>query len=156
SWLQLREQAEALNRLGAALPAVAPEPGPTPGLPSKSATGSAPAVFSREQSPLAAWSNLANVPPGGPYNLGNPLLLTDGTVVVHRTDTRDWYRLTPSNTGSYIDGTWTQIASMQPGYGPKFFASAVLPDGRVIVEGGEYNLGGAADWGTQGAIYDPT
>jgi hypothetical protein len=156
TWLQLRERAEALNRLGAALPAVAPEPGPTPSLPSKSVTGSAPSVFSQEQAPLAAWSNLANVPLGGPYNFGNPLLLTDGTVILHRTDTRDWYKLTPSNTGSYIDGTWTQIASMQSGYGPKFFASAVLPDGRVIVEGGEYNLGGGADWGTQGAIYDPT
>jgi len=88
--------------------------------------------------------------------LGNPLLLTDGTVIVHRTDTSEWYKLTPDDGGSYVNGTWTQIASMQAGYGPKFFASAVLPDGRVIVEGGEYNLGNAADWGTQGSIYDPT
>jgi hypothetical protein len=155
TWLQLREQADALNRLRAALPAVAPEPGPKPGASPKAALGSVPSVFTREQAPVAGWSNLTNVPPGGPYNFGNPLLLTDGTVIVHRTDSRDWYKLTPSNTGSYVDGTWSQIASMQPGYGPKFFASAVLPDGRVIAEGGEYNLGGAADWGTQGAIYDP-
>ena len=26
---------------------------------------------------------------------------------------------------------WTQIASMQAGYGPKFHASAVLPDGHL-------------------------
>jgi hypothetical protein len=35
--------------------------------------------------------------------------------------------------------TWSQIASLPSGYIPSFFASAVLPDGRVIVEGGEYN-----------------
>jgi hypothetical protein len=145
-----------LNRLGAALHAVAAEPGPMPSAPAKAAIGLPPSLFSREQAAVAGWSNLSNVPPGGPYNLGNPLLLTDGTVIVHRTDTSDWYKLTPSNTGSYIDGTWSQIASMQPSYGPKFFASAVLPDGRVIAEGGEYNLGRDADWGTQGSIYDPT
>jgi hypothetical protein len=39
-------------------------------------------------------------------------------------------------------------------YDPKFFASAVLPDGRVIIEGGEYNNGKDA-WTTLGAIYDP-
>jgi hypothetical protein len=88
-------------------------------------------------------------------NFGNPLLLTDGTVIVHRTDSSDWYRLTPSNTGSYVNGTWTKIASMQSGYAPKFFASAVLPDGRVIVEGGEYNCGPQA-FTKQGSIYDPT
>jgi hypothetical protein len=39
-------------------------------------------------------------------------------------------------------------------YAPKFFASAVLPDGRVIIEGGEYN--NAAEVRTNlGAIYDP-
>jgi hypothetical protein len=58
-------------------------------------------------------------------------------------------------TGSYINGTWTQIASLQSGYAPKLFASAVLPDGRGIIEGGEYNFN-ASDFGTRGAIYDPT
>ena len=32
---------------------------------------------------------------------------------------------------------------MASDYGPLFFASAVLPDGRVVVEGGEYNQYGA-------------
>jgi hypothetical protein len=68
-----------------------------------------------------------------------------------------WYRLTPDNTGSYINGTWTQLASMVSGYRPLYFASAVLADGRVIVEGGEYNCipRCIALWQTQGAIYDP-
>ena len=39
-------------------------------------------------------------------------------------------------------------------YAPLYFASAVLPDGRVIVEGGEYN-NGVEDRTTKGAIYDP-
>ena len=39
-------------------------------------------------------------------------------------------------------------------YGPLYFASAVLPDGRYIIEGGEYNNGNDA-WTKLGAIYDP-
>ena len=54
---------------------------------------------------------LTNVPPGGPFNFGNPLLLTDGTVIIHRTDTPDWYKLTPNAAGSYIDGTWSKIGA---------------------------------------------
>lgn len=148
-WLQLKDNPESLNRLGAALPSVAAEPGlaPAPPLKVTDIERKGLSTFSLELAPTAAWTNLANVPPGGPYNFGNPILLTDGSVIVHCTDTRDWYKLTPANTGSF--------ASVQSGYGPKFFAAAVPPDGRVIVEGGEYNLGGAASWGTQGSIYDP-
>jgi hypothetical protein len=40
------------------------------------------------------------------------------------------------------------------GYGPLFFGSAVLPDGRVVVEGGEYNQYGGG-FTRLGAIYDP-
>ena len=43
---------------------------------------------------------------------------------------------------------------MASDYGPLFFASAVLPDGRVVVEGGEYNQFGAG-FTNLGAIYDP-
>src|SRR2546427_12718862 len=84
----------------------------------------------------------------------NPLLLTDGTVIVHDTCGRHWSRLTPDNTGSYVNGTWSAVASLPAGYGPLYFASAVLPDGRVIVEGGEYNFCKPV-WTNLGAIYDP-
>lgn len=117
--------------------------------------GLSKSAFAPEGTPAQLWSNLANAPTGGPYNFGNPLLLTDGTVIVHRTDTSDWYKLTPDISGSYVNGTWSQIASMAATYAPKFFASAVLPDGRVIVEGGEYNLGQEA-FTSLGAIYDPS
>ncbi len=87
------------------------------------------------------WTRTTNNPP---VRLGTALLLTDGTVIAHEENdqagnvaTNKWYKLTPDINGSYINGTWSQIASMAANYGPLFFASAVLPDGRVIVEGGE-------------------
>ena len=86
------------------------------------------------------------------------LLQSDGTVLVHDEPasggTAAWYKLTPNSRGSYADGTWSQIASMPSDYDPLYFASAVLPDGRMIVEGGEY-LGGTPAWTDKGAIYDP-
>jgi hypothetical protein len=82
------------------------------------------------------------------------LLLTDGTVMVHQYNTPNWWRLNPDKSGSYIKGTWSQLASMPSNYAPLYFASAVLPDGRVIVEGGEFNFL-VADDTNLGAIYDP-
>jgi hypothetical protein len=102
------------------------------------------------------WQRVTNPPPD---NVGAVLLLTDGTVVAHQeTDTIEslatgtWYKLTPDINGSYVNGTWTQIASLPANYCPLYFASAVLPDGRMIVEGGEDNTCGIYDLGF---IYDP-
>lgn len=75
--------------------------------------------------------------------------------MVHQYLSSAWWRLTPDIAGSYVNGTWTSLASMQSGYAPLYFASAVLADGRVVVEGGEYN-GGSEDEINKGAIYDPT
>jgi hypothetical protein len=44
---------------------------------------------------------------------------------------------------------------MSPSYGPLYMASAVLPDGNVIVMGGEYNLNQEV-WTNKGALYDST
>jgi hypothetical protein len=98
------------------------------------------------------WTPLVNQPA---FAASNPLLLTDGTVIAHNACATDWWRLTPDNHGSYVNGTWSQIASLPAGYGPLYFSSAVLPDGRVIIEGGEYNFCNAV-WTNLGAIYDPT
>lgn len=84
----------------------------------------------------------------------NPLLLADGTVMVQEGGCRRWWRLTPDNTGSYVNGTWSQLASLPSNYSPLYHASAVLPDGRVIIEGGEYNFF-VPVWTNLGAIYDP-
>ncbi len=100
------------------------------------------------------WQPLANTPP---VKVTNCLLMTDGGVMCHRYATNEWYKLTPSSSGSYVNGTWTQLASMPSSYTPLYFASAVLPDGRVIVEGGEYTCKPTCSltWQTNGAIYDP-
>ncbi len=84
----------------------------------------------------------------------NPLLLTDGTVIVQEGGCQNWWRLTPDNAGSYANGTWTQLASLPAGYSPLYHSSAVLPDGRVIIMGGEYNFFNPV-WTALGAIYDP-
>lgn len=104
--------------------------------------------------PFGSWQNINNLPPFGPGVVA-PLLLTDGSVLVQ--DGTNWgnmWRLIPDNKGSYVNGTWTQVASLPDGYGPLFFASAVLADGRVIFMGGEFNNGVEA-FTSLGAIYDP-
>jgi hypothetical protein len=93
--------------------------------------------------------------------------MTDGSVIMHDICTANWFRLLPDNTGSYTNGTWTSfaandrvaIAAMPGGYGPLFYASAVLPDGRVIVQGGEFTGAtgcvGPAPESNLGAMYNP-
>ena len=102
------------------------------------------------------WTTLTNTPPAP---LGTALLLTDGTVMVQGMATTgyatgNWYRLTPSSTGSYIAGTWSTLATMPSGYSPLYYASAVLSDGRVVTVGGEYN-NNAEQETNLGAIYNP-
>jgi hypothetical protein len=106
------------------------------------------------------WTPLVNQPNFLPDGASNPILLTDGTVLIQDTAFPDWWRLTPDQSGSYVNGTWTQVASLPDGYSPLYHSSAVLPDGRLIIEGGEYLL--SADqtqlipsWTALGAIYDP-
>jgi hypothetical protein len=103
------------------------------------------------------WVPLVNQPNPN-LGLGNPLLLTDGTVIAHEACGSTWWRLTPDSFGSYINGTWKEIASLPNGYAPLYFGSAVLADGRVMMEGGEYNTTAGncqPVWTSKGAIYDP-
>jgi len=95
-----------------------------------------------------------NNQPNPNWALDNPLLLTDGTVLLHAPCTPNWYKLTPDSFGSYVNGTIKRVANLPAGYGPLYFGSAVLPDGRVIIEGGEYNFCYPV-WTNLGAIYDP-
>lgn len=89
-----------------------------------------------------------------------PLLLTDGGVIVQNINSHAIHangnvlKLTPDANGSYLNGTWSQLASIP--YIPVFAAQAVLADGRVIIEGGEFT-GVYEDFTltNQGAIYDP-
>jgi len=95
------------------------------------------------------WTPLRNQPS---LSLSNCLLLTDGGVICQAGSA--WLKLTPDSFGSYLNGTWSQIASFPSGYMPAAYASAVLADGRVVVVGGEDN-NGIFDLTNQGAIYDP-
>jgi uncharacterized repeat protein (TIGR03803 family) len=110
----------------------------------------------------SSWQPLKHQPT---FNASTALLLTDGTVMVQDAGntgsliTGNWWRLTPDGTSganAYVNGIWTWLAPMPSGYGPKYYASAVLADGKAIVEGGEYNLNQGQKETMQGAIYDPT
>jgi hypothetical protein len=124
-----------------------------------------PAPPAASAGPLAAgpWQLTTNAFPGAPGTPGNPLLMTDGTVIVQQQAlpvkgipaTPLWWKLMPDNTGSYVNGTWSKLGSMQSTYAPLFFASEVLPDGRVVVNGGEFNFGSEVHT-TLGAIYYPS
>ncbi|HEV7676687.1 MAG TPA: kelch repeat-containing protein [Candidatus Angelobacter sp.] len=101
------------------------------------------------------WTPLIHQPP---FQAGTALLLTDGTVMTQQMSggfgTGQWWKLTPDNTGSYINGTWSQLATMPSSHAPLYYASAVLPDGRVVIAGGEYN-GTAQSETNLSAIYSP-
>jgi hypothetical protein len=65
-----------------------------------------------------------------------------------------WYKLTPNNAGSYVNGTWSTLASLPSGYNPDAYASMVLANGKAVIIGGEYNSGSFA-LTNMGAVYDP-
>ena len=96
-------------------------------------------------------TQLKNQPPDGAQLT---FLLTDGTVLAQGYSNSDAYVLTPDNTGSYVNGTWKQVGSLQSSYSPSALSSQVLADGRVLFEGGEYNFGSFA-LTNLGAVYDP-
>jgi hypothetical protein len=101
----------------------------------------------------ASWTVLTNILPSG--GAGTMQLLTDGTVLVQNAASLGaWYRLTPDSNGSYVNGTWSSIASM--GTPRLYFASNILQDGRLFVLGGEYSGNPLVNnWTNTGEIYNP-
>jgi hypothetical protein len=96
------------------------------------------------------WTRVTRNPPAA-VNL--MLLLPDGTVMASRNDGTNtigngWYRLTPDSHGSYVNGTWTTLASMHDTR--LYYSAQVLTDGRVFVAGGEYGSGRA-----RAEVYNP-
>ena len=97
-----------------------------------------------------------------PSGAAAPLLMTDGSVMIqnngfYSVDGRI-FKLTPDINGSYVNGTWSELATMP--YAESAASQAVLADGRVLIEGGEYSGNAAGDFynfllTNQGAIYDP-
>jgi hypothetical protein len=118
------------------------------------------------RSTAGAWQPLANQMSFINGGAGNPLLLTDGSVLVQDAGFDDWWRLVPDQNGSYANGTWVAAGNLPPSqqfagepYRPLYHSSAVLSDGRVIIEGGEYQCPNTTtctpEWQHDGAIYDP-
>ena len=117
------------------------------------ATPAAPAAvgLSGTGIPPASWTTLTHAPPAAVQLC---LLLTDASLMCQSD--QDWYRLTPSNSGTYVDGTWSVYTSFPSTYIPTAYASAVLADGRVAFVGGEYTGTNQNFTLTNlGAIFDP-
>src|SRR5882724_3374006 len=94
------------------------------------------------------WQGLTNQPT---FNTGTMILLTDGRVMVQEGGSNHWYALKPDKSGSYANGTWSQLADMN--HSRLYYASGVLKDGRVIFCGGEYSDAGGDTNACE--IYDP-
>ena len=104
--------------------------------------------------PAGTWTPLGHA---APVNIGTMTLLSDGTVMASAaagSTSNVWYKLTPDASGSYVNGTWSQLASSN--VQRLYTATEVLPDGRVFVLGGEYS--GPSNHGNNidsGEIYNP-
>lgn len=101
------------------------------------------------------WQGLTHQPAFIPSTM---ILLTDGRIMVKEVDEVypfKWHALTPDVYGSYLHGTWSRLADMNPfPYGAReFFASAVLMDGSVLVCCGGNN--GVSDMADNCQKYDP-
>jgi hypothetical protein len=131
--------------------------GATPPAPIMLPVGSHQAPYVAPRKSISGkWTDVGNDPFTGEGGWG-PLLMTDGSVIIKHAftgSTATWYRLTPDTKGNYTTGTWKQTGAFPSGYQPDFYASQVLPNGDVTIEGGEYN-GGSAVWSNKGAAYDP-
>ena len=100
------------------------------------------------------WTPLTNQSPSGPSGIQIMIQSTDGSILVQSYDGQSWMKLTPDAKGSYINGTWSMLAS-EP-VARLYFASQILTDGRLFVAGGEYSGPGLLpNWSNTGEIYDP-
>ena len=94
------------------------------------------------------WEPLQNQPK---FNTSTMFLLSDGRIMVQEEGTAHWHALTPDSTGSYVKGTWSDLADMS--FWRRYYASGMLKDGRIIIVGGEQS-GDVGDT-NKGEIYDP-
>ena len=97
-------------------------------------------------------------------NGGTAFQLTDGSVMMQEFKsifgatwgTARWWKLSPDQSGSYANGTWSRLADSS--LARTYYASAVLADGRVVVCGGEYSDASGTvekDYNNTCEIYDP-
>jgi hypothetical protein len=92
-------------------------------------------LTAHKSSAAGTWASLASAPPAG---VNHAMVLSDGTIYTDN-GSGQCCRLTPDIYGSYQNGAWTHLSTMNS---PRmFFASAVLTNGNVFVAGGEYGAG---------------
>jgi hypothetical protein len=84
------------------------------------------------------------------------MLLTDGSVMLQEVTSDQWWRLRPDASGNYLNGTYEKTPPAPNGYAPTYPCRAILSDGRMLVEGGEYQgTNPVPVESNQGAVYDP-
>jgi hypothetical protein len=104
------------------------------------------------------WTPLTNPLPDM-FGATHEMLLSDGTVMIQgggaQATSKNWYKLAPDATGSYINGTFSPRASMS--LERLFFGTNVLPSGKVFLVGGEFSGPNAQEpkLSSKGEIYDP-
>jgi len=94
------------------------------------------------------WQGLLHQPT---FQVSTMLLLSNGTVMVQEEATPHWHALTPDDTGSYINGTWSSLKDMS--FWRRYYASGMLKSGKIVLIGGEQS--GAGGDTNKGEIYDP-
>ena len=114
----------------------------------------------RAQAATSPWALIAHEPTFMSGSPGAMFLLTNGRVLVQDQGANNgggaqWWLYSPDAKGGYQDGTWSPTGSLPSGYAPEYFASGVMPDGRVVIEGGEFNGTGTFVATHDGAVYDP-
>ena len=69
-----------------------------------------------QRSRAGQFARIGHQPPVG---MAMEWLLTDGSVLAQSgSNWSNWYRYVPDAKGNYSNGTWSQVASLQSGYGP--------------------------------------
>jgi hypothetical protein len=103
--------------------------------------------------PLGTWQTLSAKPL--PFYPQAAMVLTDGSVMLQQVTSDTWWRLRPDASGSYTNGTYEQTPPMPGGYAPTYECRTILPDGRMLILGGEYQGESTPAEQATGAIYDP-
>jgi len=107
---------------------------------------------SLQECQIGTWKDVGKLPNFTQYGPWAPQLLTDGTVLVLAAGTA-WFKLTPDSKGNYnrrqVEHDRRDAVRRLPAY----FATQILTDGRMIVNGGEYNVCGSGE-STAGSLYD--
>jgi autotransporter-associated beta strand protein len=108
--------------------------------------------------PTGTWTQVALPPTLAAIGVGDMVLLNDGEVMAQGQGVSNvWFRLTADGSGAFGGGSWAPAASMS--LARQRFATNVLPDGHVVVLGGEHTNLDAPPLGftftSTGEIYDP-